>query len=79
MTDGDLIRKSVEREFAVTVFIVRGISLGKSLTVVNTSQAPVQKGLKTIDFKLCIQISNRMLNKNVPAFFLTMNDSFLLQ
>ena len=36
LADGNLIRKYVQREFDVTVFMGRGILLGKSFWVVNT-------------------------------------------
>ena len=46
LTDGNLIRKCVWREFDVAIFMVRGILLGKSFWTVNTWQAPVRKWLK---------------------------------
>ena len=36
------------------------------------------KMARTIDFKFCPHISYRMLNKNVPAFFLAMSHSFFI-
>ena len=45
LTDGNSIRKCVQREFDVALFMVRGISLGKSFWVVNIWWAPVWKRL----------------------------------
>ena len=57
--------------------MVRGIPLGKSFWVVNTWRAPVRKPLKgsTLNFA---HISNRLLQKTVPAFFLIMSYSFFM-
>ena len=52
LTEGNLIRKCVKKEFGVAIFMVRGISLGKGLWVVNNRRAPVHKQLKgsTLNF-----------------------------
>ena len=70
LTDGNLIRKC-QREFDVAVFMVRGISLGNGFWVVGghlTSSST--KTAQTINLKHCTHISNRLLHKTMPAFFL---------
>ena len=37
------------------------------------------KTAQTIDFKFCKYVSNRMLNKSGPAFFLTLSHSFFIE
>ena len=58
----------------VIVILVR-----KGFWMVNTWQVPIWKQLKWSTFKLCTHISNRLLHKIVPAFFLTMTNSFFIK
>ena len=78
LTDGNLIRKSIlkriwycsfhgYRNFARECFLG-----GEHLTSSSTKTA------QTINFKLCTHISNRMLHKTVPGFYLTMSCSFFI-
>ena len=57
--------------------MVGGISLGKGLCVMSTSQALVSKRLERFTLSFA-HILNRTLNKNVPAFFPKMRDSFFI-
>ena len=52
LSDGNLIKKYVYREFDFLVFTVKGISLRKGFWVVNTWRAPVRKLFKqsTLNF-----------------------------
>ena len=78
LTDGNLIRKSIlkriwccsfhgYRNFARECFLG-----GEHLTSSSTKTA------QTINFKLCTHISNRLLHKTMPAFFLIMSHSFFI-
>ena len=79
LTNDNLIRNVFWREFDVVVFMVRWISLGNGFWVVSTWRAPVRKPktTQTINFKLCLRISNKLLHKTVLAVFLTMSYLFL--
>ena len=75
MTDGNLIR----REFDVPVFIIRGISLGKGLWIVSTCRAPMKKeNALNYQLKLWTHISDRILNKSLPSFFISKSHSFFI-
>ena len=62
----------------VAVFMVREISLGKRFWVVSTTRSST-KTASTVNFNLCTLISNRLLHKIMPAFFLLiMSHSFFI-
>ena len=72
LADGKFIRKCVYREFDVTVFMIRWISLGERFLRGEHLMSSRVKTTQTIDFKLSTRVSNRMLNGNLLAIFLTM-------
>ena len=69
LTHFNLIRKFVQREFDVTVFTVREISIGKSFWVVNTWKAQVQKRLKRSTLHFVQVFLTRYWTKTYPRFF----------
>ena len=78
LTDGNLIRKRIlKRIWCCNFHGLRNFAKewflgGEHLTGSSTKTA------QTINFKLCTHISNRMLHKTVPAFYLTMSCSFFI-
>ena len=71
-----LIRKCVSKEFDVAVFMVRGISLGKSFWGGEHLTSSSTKTAQAINFKLRKHISNRLLHKIVSGFFLIISYLF---
>ena len=78
LTDANMIRKRILRRIWCCSFhgyrnFARERFLGgEHLTSSSTKTA------QTINFKLCTHISNRLLHKTVPAFFLIMSHSFFI-
>ena len=77
LTDDNLIRKCVWREFDVAFFMVRGISLGKRFSVVSTWRAPVRKRLKPSTLNFEHTFLTDCCTKPCP-FFLIMSHSFFI-
>ena len=69
LTDDNLIRKCVWREFDIAVFMVRGISLGKRFWVVSTWRAPVRKRLKWSTLNFAHTFQTDCYTKAGPRFF----------
>ena len=78
LTDGNLIRKRILKRIWYCSFhgyrnFARECSLGgEHLTSSSTKTA------QTINFKLCTHISDRLLHKTVPAFYLIMSFWFFI-
>ena len=68
LTDGNLIRKCVWREFYVAIFMITGILIGKSFWVVNTWRAPVRKWLKRSPLNFAHTFLTDCCTKSCPCF-----------